>query len=365
MNRFSNLCASWLILGAITTALTGCGFESKPTTHQPILFDQLLQLAVTQAPEHWSGAQHRQLREQLTFPPAQIALLDWGLKNPGTFERLLQKLESDQAYIALAEQAIANGKGFLLIERFGEHQDYGIAKLVRAIRNLEQQDQRRKLTNTQVFAAPALESIAQLSGEHQGVKWQGAAFLVSESDCQLGFLTAGHNLIGAKGSPKALEHSQLRLKGQTYQPRLVAPYASPALAENDWVLLVADKVPCTPERFDGLSLIEEGHELNPHGEAAELYCFHQGPQDVMPALYAEACTLYPAEAGVLDLYREKPPGTLGIHGCQSDPGSSGCPLLINRPDSLSVIGIQIEGDRKTGAGIVRLIDAQVMARVTG
>jgi len=291
------------------------------------------------------------------------ALVDWSLQNPRHFTHLLPFLDHQPFARHFAERVVVQGKRFVFLERFAERGGQQLADLAEQIRLLEGQDKRVMVRGQQAVASSP--GIARLTGEADGVRWDGAAVLVAEDACRLGLVTAGHNVVNDEGELRApLRDFRLHIGDRAHVLLAVLPVQATRAPEHDWTLLVAEKVRCG-ERYPGLPLAVAANRSVPQeGMTVALYCYHRGKWDVRPVLYREECRIYPTDAGVLDYYAGRPAGQLGVHSCVSERGSSGCPILLKKDRQTYLLGTQIERDGDTGAGIARLVSgdfAQALA----
>jgi len=343
-----------------------CDLQTQSPVQRLADAQQRLEQFATLPPTDWQTASIKRLQRLCNDAEVMALLVDWALSNPQPFTVLIGHLDEQSFRQSFVQQVVGQGKSFVFMERYSELKTVEIVALLNAITELEQQDHRTKVTAHQFSLTASLERVASFVGEYEGVRWEGAAFLLAQSKCQLGLATAGHNVIGADGAMRApLADLSIRLRGEQLTLVEVLPIHSPMQPEQDWTLLIADKLYCGKDYTESsLQTVSTG-ELPETGLVVSLYCYHQGDQDVMPSLYQEQCRIYPTNAGVLDYYADRVTAQLGIHSCISEPGSSGCPILFQNNLNTYFLGTQIERDATTGAGIVRLLsDEFAQALVT-
>ena len=300
---------------------------------------------------------HQKQINQLFLDAANLnLLLSWALQHPAQFSQRLSYFKEAAFYHSFAELVVEGGKSFALIEMLIGSPSLEAERLLKAIRARENLDARIKVSAQTKSSAIVLQSIIALEGETATTAWRGAALLVAQNRCQVALVTAGHNVLDGRGELRApLSQLYLHLPGGKQTITEVFPQTSPIPSAQDWAILVANKNRCA-DQFESLALEPWPFQQIPEqGLDVSLFCFHQSQSDVIPSLYAEQCRIYPSETGVLKYYANQPAGKLGIHTCQSVTGSSGCPVLYNDGEQNYFLGMQIEGDRLTGAGIARLV----------
>lgn len=356
MNRSLRSCGKGFFILIILQVSLSCDWQGSSVTQKLEEAQKILQQIEAAPLENWSSTKRARLRQQLFEGAVMELLIDWALSHPQSFSNLLEHLNANKNFLQnLSKQIAEQGKSFVFLERFSARDSQEMAALLDCIKGIEQQDHRTKVTAHQQTLSSSPQGIAGLTGEFDGVRWQGAAFVLAQSECQLGLATAGHNVVGMDGLMRApLANLSIQLRGLHHALVEVLPIHSPRQPEQDWTLLIANKIGCGRDYAEPIQSVGYHNTLPEQGLAVGLYCYHQGLQDVMPSLYAEQCRIYPTNAGVLDYYADKPPGQLGIHTCFSERGSSGCPILFHDKLDTYFLGTQIERDATTGAGIVRL-----------
>lgn len=365
MSRYLSLCAKALLLPALLLGSISCDFGTPSPERKAELASAILGRLASQPPANWSAEKIDLLKDQLPETAVTDILIDWALRYPSRFVELLKQLRGDTFNRNFAQRIAEQGRSFVFIERFSGLKGVGVEKLLKHIAQVEQRDRRTKVPAHKLSLESPLRRIARLEGEFDGVKWQGAAVLLAQSRCQLGFATAGHNVLNGEGVLRAPpENIKLNIGGVKHALVEALPTHPPSQPEQDWTLLIADKPYCGKEYNQAELAFTDDRPLPQQGLQVGLYCYHQSSTDVMASLYQEQCRIYPSDAGVLDYYRAKPPGRLGIHTCFSEKGSSGCPILFRENQKAYFVGTQIEGDAETGAGIARLFSDEFAQALT-
>lgn len=312
------------------------------------------------------AARHTErLNQLLKDNRALDRLVAWSLQYPQGFALLLPTIDNEEFTRRFSRRVVAQGKSFVFLERFAQNRAPAMSAMRDRVRQLEGRDRRTMVVGKELSHS-ALQRIARLNGKAAGVSWSGAAVLVTQSECRLGFITAGHNVVDRHGQLRTpLDNFRLSLADRPHKVLQVLPIQASAAPEQDWALLVAEKVRCGDHYPEAELAIAPNRRLPARGMAVGLYCFHQGERDVMPSLYQESCRIYPTDAGVLDYYANRPAGQLGVHTCLSEKGSSGCPILFQENRMTYLLGMQIERDADTGAGIARLISGEFAQALVG
>jgi len=288
-------------------------------------------------------------------PLAQQALL-----SPQQFIQQFQQLSAasrTQLVQPLARYWVTQGKSFRVIESLQVLSSTEATDLVAAVRKLEQRDGRQKISDYQLTSDKVLRRVARLQGQTENHSWQGGALLMGVEQCHWFFVTAAHNVLGQDGQLRT-ELNRFRLSLRDAEFELTgwqAPVSSQDVlaAEQDWLILTAKGPFCDWDVHENTFAERDELVVPALGMAVEMVCWHQGKHDLKPSLYREPCRLYPPHQA-LNHYADKSAETLGIHSCVSEPGSSGCPLVRYVGGEAQLVGIQIEGDSLTGAGISRL-----------
>ena len=366
MSSYLPACVKVLCLLTLLLVSLACDLQRQSSIQSLVDAQQRLEQFVILPPANWQTASIKRLQRLCNDSEVMALLVDWALSHPQSFTVLLAHLDEQSFRQSFVQQVVGQGKSFVFMERYSELKTVDIVALLNAITELEQQDHRTKVTAHQFSLTDSLERVASFVGEYGGVRWEGAAFLLAQSECQLGLATAGHNVIDADGTMRApLAELSIRLRGEQLTLVEVLPIQSPTQPEQDWTLLIADKLYCGKDYTESSVQAVSTSALPEAGLAVSLYCYHQSDQDVMPSLYQEQCRIYPTNAGVLDYYAGRVTAQLGIHSCISEPGSSGCPILFQNELNTYFLGTQIERDATTGAGIARLLsDEFAQALVT-
>ena len=336
-------------IGCLLWLLVGCSPSSSPVAD----FELQLQTPQQYAESELELSLIRAYNEQAAV--VVDLLLHWGVTHSAMLISLTRN-QSPQLINDLARQAVASGKSFVLIERLlAEHELQH--PLLMALRSEEERDGRMLALDTAV--ADLNRRLVSLSGRSSKTRWRGAAFIVAESRCQLGLVSAAHNLLDAEGRKRIpLSDFELGYDDESLKLVNVIAPANPYQSSQDWALLVADKPYCNEHYFSEPLAIAGPQALDATGTDVTLLCFYQGKQDTRQRIYQEVCHLNPLADNVLDYYADKEGQPLAIHGCRSDAGSSGCPILLENAGERVLLATQIEGDRQTGAGIARLVQGE-------
>lgn len=291
-------------------------------------------------------------------------LLDWAEQYPFRFIRLLSHLKDRAFYEQFADHVVSSGKSFTMINLLAANATATASRMLALIRQKEHRDLRTKVSGVELKRASELQDVLVLEGESKDHFWRGGAMVVAQSSCHLAVATAGHNVLNNNaGLRTPLNQLRLLWHGKTLVITEAFPLVKPQRAVRDWVILLATKPRCDDEPdFPEIALKEQG-QLPQGGLRVSLYCHHQAEHDPVSSLYREQCHIYPTDAGVLEHYKDQPPGKLGVHTCRSVTGSSGCPVMYEDSDKRYFLGMQIEGDRLTGAGIARLVGDDFSAAI--
>ncbi len=283
-------------------------------------------------------------------------LLDWAIQHPARFIPLLDYLKDPELLERFASLAVARGKSFIMMELLAQQSSNEATLLLAAIKKIEHFDARVKVPVRDRHNNPVLQRVVAFEGENDRHAWRGGALVVAENECRIALATAGHNILGEQGELRtSLNQLRLHLKNEKLPVSEVFPLSSPVQSAEDWIILMVDKPRCSKGiNYPDMALATD-QSIPKTGLEINLYCFYQSGAELIPSLHREQCQIYPTRSGVLSHFTEYADGKLGIHTCQSETGSSGCPVFYIEDGTAYFMAMQIERDRPTGAGIARMV----------
>lgn len=202
-------------------------------------------------------------------------------------------------------------------------------------------------------------AIGLIRGETPSGTWVGGAVAIAETSCFVAVTTAGHNIIDGQGNPTAPLH-KIHVELANTRLQVVSAHTDPihnstTPPEHDWAVAIAEKPGCG-QPYATIAPKPLGYDGIPkRGMPVTMACIHHDTAKLRNQISAEQCRLYPPGQEFQGLYSHKQGEPVGLHSCTAHLGTSGCPLLTDRPgEQARFIGTQIEAHLTTGAGVARL-----------